>query len=202
MNIDKSKVKNYLLWQGLAMGTFVVVYGFCNHYASSASHHYQMYFDWELSIPHYPLMMIFYRSLDLILCLVLFALSKKSMRDYAKTMILSVLMAAPIFLIFPAQLGFPRPVHHEHFQFLYDVLYTIDKPHNLLPSMHVTYAALGLWFIYKDLKKHVYLLSIWFVLICASVVLVHQHHILDIPAGIILAILAYKIYFRYLKKES
>lgn len=198
----KDKFKNYLLWQGMAMGFFVLVYGSCNHYASLQSNLYKFYFDWELNIPHWPLMMIFYRSLDILLTIVLFALSIDSMKDYAKTMMISIVLAAPIFLIFPTELGFPRPEVHEHFQLLYDILYSIDKPHNLLPSMHVTYASLGIWFIYKDHRKYLLPLLVWLSLICASVVLVHQHHVLDIPAGLILALLTYKIYFKWIKKEK
>ncbi|WP_127718379.1 phosphatase PAP2 family protein [Halobacteriovorax sp. HLS] len=181
------------------MTTFVIVYGLCNHYASLQQNHYKLYFDWELSIPHIPLMMLAYRSLDILLCSVLFLLSKETMKQYAKAMIFSVVVAAPIFIIFPAKLGFPRPEVHEYFQVLYDILYKIDKPHNLLPSMHVVYASIGLFAINFEnafSKGVVLFTSVWLMLICASVVLVHQHHILDIPTGLGLGYLSYRIFIK------
>ena len=197
MNLSKSKIINYIKWQGLAMSTFVVVYGLCNYYASKQEKLYPLYFEWELNIPHIPLMMLIYRTLDIILIGVLFWLNEENMKKFSKAMIFSIFVAAPIFLIFPTQLGFPRLENFENFEIFYKVLYSLDKPHNLFPSMHVTYAALGLWTINKEHieKKYLkYFTSFWLVLICSSIILVHRHHILDIPSGLLLALISYKIF--------
>jgi membrane-associated phospholipid phosphatase len=42
---------------------------------------------------------------------------------------------------------------------------------------------------------HVFL-TVWILMICASVVLVHQHHLFDIFTGLILAYLAIKTVYR------
>ena len=198
MIMTKSKMLNYCKWQGLAMLTFVLVYGSCNYYASLQAHRYSLYFDWELNIPHIPWMMIFYRTLDVILIIVLFLLSKKNMKQYGKAMIFSILIAAPIFIIFPTQLGFERLQNFENFETLYKILYALDHPHNLFPSMHVCYASLGIWAIIREYPKYIIwhlVLWTWLILICASIILVHQHHLLDIPGGLILAWLSFKIFF-------
>lgn len=190
---------NYALWIGGAMVVFVVVYGFCNYYSSLQTTHYQMYFDWELSIPHIKEMMLVYRTLDVIFIIVLFFLSEDSVKRFGKAMMSAILMAAPMFLIFPAKLGFTRLVEFDQFETLYKVLYTLDKPHNLLPSMHVTYASIGLWAMMREHKSKKWVpwvLWIWLLGICASIVFVHQHHVLDIPTGLLLGWINYKIFFR------
>lgn len=181
------------------MTNFVFVYGLCNYYASRQETHYELFFDWELSIPHWPWMMVFYRSLDLLLFIVLWALSADNMRKYAKAMMVSLYMAVPIFILVPAKLGFERLATFEQFELAYRVLYAIDLPHNLLPSMHVTYASLGIWAILKQHRRglafNLFMWS-WLILICASIVLVHQHHVLDIPAGLLLAYINFRVFFK------
>ena len=199
MKVSKEKLINYIIWQGLAMLVFVVVYGSCNHYASLQENHYHLYLNWELDIPHIPLMMIFYRTLDIILIIVLWLLSPENMKRYAKSMIFSIFVAAPIFIFFPSKLGYPRLESFEQFETLYKILYTLDHPYNLFPSMHVTYASLGIWAIirqYPQAKKWHMALWLWLGLICASIILVHQHHLADIPSGLLLAFLSFKIFFK------
>jgi membrane-associated phospholipid phosphatase len=199
VTITLPRFLNYAKWIGLALVVFVIVYGLCNHYSSLQPMHYAMYFDWELSIPHVKEMMLAYRSLDLIFIVVLFALSEQSVRKLSLAMISSILMAAPIYLFFPAKLGFQRLVEFDQFETLYRVLYTLDRPHNLLPSMHVTYASIGLWAIMREHNSRQWvapLLWIWLFLICASIILVHQHHLMDIPTGMLLAVINYKMFFK------
>ena len=68
--------------------------------------------------------------------------------------------------------------------------FEIDLPHNMAPSLHVVYCGLILLTMVSDNKgiliKSVYIS--WLILICLSTLFVHQHHILDVAAGLILAV--------------
>lgn len=51
------------------------------------------------------------------------------------------IISAIIFLLFPARLGFVRqlpanPLYHA----LFEQLFTLDRPHNLVPSLHVAWS--------------------------------------------------------------
>lgn len=198
--MNLKKFSHYSLWIGSAMIVFVIVYGLCNHVASTRSDLFHLYFDWELKIPHIKPFMIAYRTLDVILVIVLFTLSSESIKRYSLAMMSSILMAAPIFIFIPTALGFPRLDNFDQFETLYRILYAVDKPHNLFPSMHVCYAAIGIWAMIREhswkSKMLTPLLWLWLGLISASIVFVHQHHLIDIPGGLILAYINYKIFFK------
>jgi membrane-associated phospholipid phosphatase len=71
----------------------------------------------------------------------------------------------------------------------------VDLPHNLVPSLHVTFSALILFSLIDAsvLFAAKLALSAWLILICLSTLLVHQHHLLDVAAGLLVARLFYYV---------
>ena len=175
-------------------GLFVAVYFGCNHISTLRNYHFPMYFDWELGLPFVPSMIYAYMSLNAIFFLPLFVCSIDSMYALAKAYIASLGGGALVFLVFPGQLGFERPAFVEGYNDFFQEMYTIDKPHNLVPSLHITFSLLFFMIISYEAKRKwvTAICAIWFVAISASVVLVRQHHIADIVGGIILAWGCYK----------
>jgi len=198
--IFEKKSTNYFFWIGIATIVFFVAYGSCNYYASTVSHTYKLYFPWELKIPLVPWMIIPYRSLDWIFVVAYFLLDKVHTKRLALHMMISIIPAAIIFILFPGECGFVRPDPSTLgiWKPIYEVLYTLDKPHNLYPSLHITYSYLGLMAFHdmnKSLKVSLFSL-VWFLMICASVILTYQHHVIDIVMGLGLGYLTYKYTFR------
>ena len=72
----------------------------------------------------------------------------------------------------------------------FSALFGVDKPHNLMPSLHVVFSCLIL-FMCRDGANVVLrvLLFVWVVLIVASTVLVHQHHLIDALTGLAVVML-------------
>jgi membrane-associated phospholipid phosphatase len=71
------------------------------------------------------------------------------------------------------------------------LLYSMDLPHNLMPSLHVSWSAL--FVISLRSASPAWLrraFEAWFVALCTSVLLVHQHHVLDVAGGILVALAA------------
>ena len=71
-------------------------------------------------------------------------------------------------------------------------------PHNLVPSLHVATSALFIAVLYRSLSS-VWIragLILWGMLLCASVLLVHQHHVLDVVSGLLLGYLCYRLVYR------
>lgn len=197
----KQKFPSYAIWIGGANVVFFIVYGFCNYYASTLPPEklYKLYFDWELSLPLIPWMIIPYRSIEILFFSTIFFLSKEGLERYGKQMMLAMGIAAIIFVVFPGECGFkrPDPASLGVFGSLFKILYSLDKPHNLYPSLHITYCYLGLRGFIDHAKKLWLknLFGIWFILICCSVIFTYQHHVLDLVTGLLLGVVIYKFTF-------
>ncbi len=94
----------------------------------------------------------------------------------------------PVFYLYPS--SYPRPeltdlktISDE----LLNWLYHIDPPNNTFPSMHVstTFTFALNYMLYK--KKIRWFVLIWALLIALSTMLIKQHYIIDVIAGIGLA---------------
>ena len=70
---------------------------------------------------------------------------------------------------------------------MFDALLGFDQPFNQVPSLHIALAVI-LWVLYARKTRGVAraLLTLWFVLIGASVLTTYQHHFIDIPTGVAL----------------
>jgi membrane-associated phospholipid phosphatase len=204
----KSKFPAYALWIGGANIFFFIVYGFCNHYASTLPPEklLRLYFDWELQLPLVPWLILPYRSIEILFTVTIFFLSRKGLERYGKQMMIAMIIAGFIFVLFPGECGFQRPNPDElgAFGIFFKILYSLDKPHNLFPSLHITYCYLGLRAFIDHTNKYWLksLFAIWFVLICFSVILTYQHHLFDLVSGLLLGFLIYKYTFTSLSNES
>lgn len=205
MNLDKVFVsppkENLTLfakWFPIVLGAFLVIYYSCNAYAANQLDHYHMYTDWELSIPLIPEMIFVYMSYIGVFGMVLFVLKTPSaIKGLAYSMLVTLVVSGVIFVLFPGHLGYVRPDHVAGYSFLFKFLYVIDLPHNLYPSLHVAFALLCmLAMIHQTLNSWFHIaLKVWFALVCASVVLVHQHHFFDIGLAIVLAWAVYRLVY-------
>jgi CDP-diacylglycerol--glycerol-3-phosphate 3-phosphatidyltransferase len=81
------------------------------------------------------------------------------------------------------------------------LLYRIDTPTNVLPSMHVFMsiacaAALCKNERFASSKRKVMSIKILAVLICLSTVMLKQHSVIDVMFGIVLYAICYQVYYR------
>lgn len=110
--------------------------------------------------------------------------------------ILGKFIAIPIFLVFPTAMVRPEIAGSGFFDELTRLIYALDAPDNLFPSLHCYDSWLCLrcvcrmknvpgWFKWAN--------GIFSVLVFASVVLVKQHLLLDIVGGIVLGEAAFAL---------
>ena len=87
-------------------------------------------------------------------------------------------------LAIPFRFSFDRPAADGVAGALFDVLAGFDLPYNQLPSLHIALAVI-LWVLYASKVQGVarILLTLWFVMIGASVLTTYQHHFIDVPTG-------------------
>lgn len=174
---------------------FCTIYGFTNWLATQHSQTYRFWMDWELAIPLIPWTVLIYISLNVLTLLPLFTLNAEEIKALGKSMIISTLVAGVVFLVFPAHIGYSRTTNIEFWGPFYDTLYSLDNTANTLPSLHITYSFLVVRAIGHVRIKLREVLWIWFACISVSVVLTHQHHLIDILGGILLGHFCFKKYF-------
>lgn len=174
---------------GLALDLlFLVVYGGANLINGHRTDHFGLYFPWELQLPLVPELVYLYFSIFLMCLLPPFALGIRGLERLAAQLAVTTLVSGAVFLLLPTQLGFERLTGAAETPALLRLLYWVDIPHNLFPSLHIAYSVLIAqavrpgspgWFRPA--------LAGWVGLMCVSVVLVHQHHVIDVFGGLLLA---------------
>jgi membrane-associated phospholipid phosphatase len=191
-NISQARIKALLKWGLIGALTCTGIYLGTNEIAAQRTSFYQLYFEFERDIPMVPWMIHVYNSFHVLLLLnFLIIKNPLKIRAIAISLIASSAIAALFFLIFPAELGFSRTENMMGYEFWYDALHWLDHPHNLVPSLHITFSALSTYVISTEINSRVLksLFLVWFLLICSSIVLVHQHHLIDIFTGFLLAVI-------------
>lgn len=189
-------------WVIIVVSLFLLAYLGANQLATENPDRHAMYMDWELGVPLVPWMIVIYLSyVGVFLLLPMVMKKEQALVSLAYSFLASTLVATVIFVLFPGELGYHRPEYVAGFDFFFQGLYEIDRPHNLYPSIHVTFSALTAWAMVHQTNVrwfHVAILG-WAVLLAASVILVHQHHLFDILTGLLLAGGCYRwVYLRFL----
>jgi len=177
-----------LRWAAFLTLLFLPVYGLSNWITAQRTTRYRLWFDWELAIPFVPEMIWVYLSLFACFFLPMFALRAPALNALCRRLAFAVLLSAVGFLLLPAEPGFARPVEPPAGAAAFEFIYLLDLPHNQAPSLHVSWSALLLIALREasgPLLRRV--LELWFIVLCASVLLVYQHHVLDAIGGLLVA---------------
>ncbi|MBY0517829.1 MAG: phosphatase PAP2 family protein [Bacteriovoracaceae bacterium] len=184
------------LWTGTWLTiVFSAIYGYTNWHADHAEKLYKFYFDWELTIPLIPWMILPYTSLNLLTAVPVFILNPSEMRLLGRKLAIVTFIAGAIFYFFPAPIGFIRPSHAESLDFIFQIIWSLDKTSNTLPSLHITYSALTVMALWSKVNTNYKLFFfLWFSTICLAVLFTWQHHLLDIVGGVLLATGCHLIY--------
>ena len=183
---------------------FFLVYGISNWLAAQRMERYQFYFDWEPAIPLVPEFIYIYLSMSLFVILPLGYLQPWQLRRWALSFMWMTFVAGFIFILLPTELATSRLAELPESQPLFALLYTLDLPHNLFPSLHVAYTTLTLLIIIGSRYRDAWVGPIagWWLLMQISVLLVHQHYLLDIAGGLVLASGSYKFIYLTATRHS
>ncbi len=191
-----SGLREKLIWGVGCIATCTGLYTVTNLLSDSFENKHQMFFQWELDIPLIPCFIIIYSSFYPLLILGFLACRTKiELQNLTGQMIFCAIIAAIIFVIFPGELGYTRAEDTGLFKPVYDLLFELDRPSNLYPSLHIAFSYISLGFVLVQTRRAIFkfLFSLWFIGIFSSVILVHQHHIFDILTGLALALLARRV---------
>lgn len=186
------------LWAPLAL-LFATVYAGADFLTSLHAWRIHLYLTGELAVPLLPAMVLPYMSVYLGMLLAPCVLKTCAELDALAAALAEVIVIAGIaFLLLPAELGFV-PVAESlpatatgNGGFLGRTLLLADRlnlDYNAVPSLHVALliGCLGAYFARVRIGGRI-LLTLWIVLVAASTLLTHQHHLIDVAAGIALGV--------------
>lgn len=183
----------HALWTSVWLSVlFLVAYSVSNWLTSLRSDHTTWAYAWEAYIPFIPAMILPYMSIDLFFVLAPFIMIDRRDRIvFAWRIALTILAAALCYLLFPLVLAVERPVVDGWLGMIFNPFVAMDKPHNLLPSLHVALGTiLATYYLGRSTGWWRVGLGAWFVLIIISTLFTWQHHAIDLAGGFVLGVLA------------
>jgi membrane-associated phospholipid phosphatase len=148
------------------------------------------YLPVELGIPFSPVWIWAYASMFVAIAVPPLFLGEAQLKRLGLQSLAVLLIASACFVVFPAELGFMREVPDASpYRQIFAWLFAIDRPNNLVPSLHVAISTLCIAGFIEATTSFLGRLALWgwLVAITASTVLVHQHHLIDVATGMALA---------------
>ncbi|PDS46521.1 serine/threonine protein phosphatase [Rhizobium anhuiense] len=184
--------KRAALWLVFLGPFFYLSYGGANWLASQRAHVPNVAFAWESAIPFLGWTIIPYWSINLFYALCLFINTTPRGVDMLARRYLTIqIIAVACFVAFPLEATFVRPATSGLPGFMFAVLGGFDKPFNQAPSLHIALLVVIWDHLRGRLPRKARLLwHFWCLLIGASVLTTWQHHVIDIPTGMLLGLFA------------
>jgi len=182
---------------------FTVVYGGADWVTGLRERHH-VHLPIELQIPFVPAAVVGYMSLYGLFAIAPFILrTQRELRALAASLATAIVGGGICFLLYPAELAFPEPTDLGQWQKLYAVADRINLHYNLVPSLHVALAIICVdLFARRAGRVGALVFWIWGAVVCASTVLLHQHHLVDVAAGLVLALAVNRLVYPRLAEKT
>lgn len=180
--------RHFALLYGLLTILFVVVFGGADWITRHHSVRIHAFWAFELSIPLVPWMVVPYMTMYVVFLLAPFLLPKRELNRLGFALAQVILVSGVVFLALPAELGFPPATAPGSvwgpWLRLADRL---NLDFDLIPSLHVAlFTTCAGVYAARVAPWARALLGLWLVLVTASTVLTHQHHLIDAATGLAL----------------
>jgi len=171
------------LWFGL-------VYGGADWFTAHRTTRVRIHLDAELSLPLIPAFTLGYMSIYLLFAAAPFVMrTRREVTALAVNQALAILFAGITFFLMPAQLAFAPPQNLGPWEGLFRFADRLNLDYNLVPSLHVALSVICIeMFAPHATPAGRLALRGWGLLIAASTVLTHQHHLVDVITGYGLAL--------------
>jgi membrane-associated phospholipid phosphatase len=153
--------------------------------------------DLDQRIPFIPEFVFIYLTIyPLFLLPFLYIRNSGFFRIFSLAYITVMLVCYATYLVYPVAMERPTFVEHSFATWALGIVYRTDRPLNCFPSMHVAMSLLASLTIMEVHRVRGLLMMLLTLLIAVSTLLIKQHYILDVVAGVSLTILVYSLYFR------
>ena len=190
------------LWTGI-LGALVVSLAFFPIYVGGTmttgvpGQRLHLYAAFELTLPFWPPMIIAYLSMFVLFLLPTFQLDESELWTLVRRLVVASILGGLVFLLLPSEIGFPEHADAGRWQPLYDLVYSVDGRANAAPSFHVIYTStILLALMDMGTPRLRVLYALWLIVVCASTVLTHRHHLLDVAGGVAITLAARRLRLR------
>lgn len=143
----------------------------------------------EQHIPFVPGWAAVYVSMDVLLLLSLFIFRTwRQMLPFALALCAETVLGALCFLVLPVEVAWPPRAVTGVWTSVFQAADTMNLERNYLPSLHVAFACTAA-LAYRERAGPLAstLFTLWALAIAASTLLIHEHHLVDVFAGALLA---------------
>ena len=168
---------------------FLLVYGGASWVTGFYPGGLRVDLPFERHIPFVPAWAAVYVSMDLLLLLSLFILRTwRDMVPFVWALALETVLGSVCFLLLPVEVAWPAREVSGDSAFVFLLADTMNLERNYLPSLHVAFActaALAYGEQAGGLARAGF--TLWATAIAASTLLIHEHHVVDVLAGALLA---------------
>ncbi len=149
-------------------------------------------------LPFIPSFSIFY-VMEWILGFLPFLLLKDKKMIRLTTMLYLGVMALSyfFFLAFPVQMLRPEIIPQTATGHLVAFIYGIDLPYNTFPSLHIILMLLSGLILLSVRNPAAPFVLLMFFPVSLSTLLIKQHYVLDVLAGVVIAAIAFLVFIRY-----
>jgi membrane-associated phospholipid phosphatase len=167
---------------------WVVVYHGADYWTGLRAHRVRVHLDAELAMPFVPAFILAYLSLHLVFVLAPFVLrTRRRLQALVLTLAAVTGVAGLGFLLIPAEPAYSL-ADAGAWSGLFEVSRMLALRYNMVPSLHVALSGVCLA-AYASQRGRVVrsFLGVWLAAIALSTLLTHQHHLIDVITGLILA---------------
>ena len=202
--MNPTERRSFLAWPGwahlrfawlqtaLVSAWFALVFIGANEFTAHRAARWRVHLDAELRLPLIPAFLVIYMSIYVLFLAAPFVLrTRREISAMAIAQSLAILLAGICFLLIPTQLAYAPPENLGVWQGLFRFADGLNLDYNLVPSLHValSVACIEMFAARASFIGKCFLRG-WGLLIAASTLLTHQHHLLDAATGWLLAFAA------------
>ncbi|CAM3717329.1 inositol phosphorylceramide synthase [Corallococcus sp. ZKHCc1 1396] len=168
---------------------FLAVYGGASWVTGFYAGGLRVDLPFEQHIPFIPGWAAVYVSMDVLLLLSLFIFRTwRRMLPFALALCAETVLGALCFLVLPVEVAWPPRAVTGGWTQVFHLADTMNLERNYLPSLHVAFACTAA-IAYGERSGPVAraVFALWALAIAASTLLIHEHHLVDVFAGALLA---------------
>lgn len=179
------------------MAWFCLVYGGADWVTAQRTTRFAVHWEMERHMPFVPGMVVFYMSLYLLFVAAPFILrASHELRALTATLASVIFAAGVCFLAFPAELAHEAQHDWGVWRRWYEVADRMNLQYNLAPSLHVTLSivCIDIFAARASLPGKAFF-WLWGAAIALSTLLIHEHHLLDVATGWLLALAGSKLVY-------
>ena len=178
---------------------FFAIYGGADFVTGLHDYRVRLHMDWELQLSLVPSMILLYTSLyPACVLLPLMIRTRSELRAAAWTLVAVTAVGGVVFLACPGQAAWTTPTDAQlgPWRMLYRMADTINLRHNYCPSLHVAWVVVIAEMAGRRGGALARILTwVWVGGVAVSTMLTHQHYLIDVLSGAVLAVVGTRLVY-------